>query len=100
MRMAASMAMIAITTITSIRVNARLRCGGELLVMDSGISSGSYCHSSESESEKEPQKRDCLTRDFAFGVCRSCPSKSLSHLRLRQVRAPSSGRNQHQPVYL
>ena len=40
---------------------------------------------------KRARKQDCLTRDFAFGVCRSCPIKSLVQLHLRQVRAPSLG---------
>ena len=40
---------------------------------------------------KEPQKQDCLTRDFAFGVCRSCPSKSLFHLRLPSGPGPELG---------
>ena len=88
------MPMPAITTSNSIRVKARSAGGGELLAMDIGVSSASYCAWAGSESEKEPQKQDCLTRDFAFGVCRSCPIKSLFHLRLRQVRAPSSGQNQ------
>src|SRR4029077_2448176 len=93
------MLMAAITTSNSMRVKARSARGGELLAIDAGVSSGSYCPSSGSESEKEPQKRDCLTRDFAFGVCRSCPIKSLLQFRLRQVRALSSGQNQPQAVY-
>src|SRR4029077_17065651 len=64
------------------------------------VRSASYCVWAGSESKKEQQKQVCLTRDFAFGVCRSCPIKSLLHRRLRQVRAPNSGQNQHQPVYL
>src|SRR5437762_10272562 len=97
---AARIVIIAITTSNSSRVKARSTGGGELLAMDIGVRCGSYCPSSGSESEKEPQKHVCLTRDFAFGVCRSCPSKSLSHLRLRPARAPSLGQSQHQPVYL
>jgi uncharacterized membrane protein len=53
-----------------------------------------------SESEKELQTRDCLTMDFTFGVCRLCPIQTPFHRRLRQVRAPSSGQNQRQLVYL
>jgi hypothetical protein len=59
-----------------------------------------YVPALENPSEKELQKRDCLTTDFPFGVCRSCPIKSLFHRRLRQVRVLSSGQNQHQPGYL
>jgi hypothetical protein len=90
--------MIAITTSNSISVKARLTGGGELLVMDFIVRIARYCAWASNESEKEPQKQDCLTRHFAFGVCRSCPIKSLLHL--RQVLGQSSGQNQHQPVYL
>src|SRR6476659_61852 len=92
--------MTAITTSNSMSVKPRPTGGGELLVIVFLVRSASYCACGANEREKELQKQDCLTRDFAFGVCRSCPSKSLFHLRLRQVRAPSSAQNQHQPVYL
>src|SRR5262245_13998198 len=44
-----------------------------------------YRSPQENQSEKEPQKQDCLTRDFASSVCRSCPIQSLLRLRLHRV---------------
>src|SRR6476659_2309402 len=78
--------MTAITTSNSMSVKPRPTGGGELLVIVFLVRSASYCACGANEREKELQKQDCLTRDFAFGVCRSCPSKSLFHLRLRQVQ--------------
>jgi len=49
--------MAAITTSNSIRVKARVTEGGELLVMDTAVSSASYCPSSGSESEKSRKSK-------------------------------------------
>ena len=82
----AKMVIVAITTSNSISVKARSRRGGELLIMDFMAWSAWYCAWAGSESENEPQKQDCLTRHFAFGVCRSCPTKSLFHLNCAKSR--------------
>src|SRR5206468_1024283 len=95
---AARMLIVTITTSNSMSVKARATGGGELLFMGLVVRSASYCARKGSESEKEPQGQDCLTRHFPFGVCRSCPTKSL--FRLHQVLAPSRGQNLHQRVCL
>src|SRR4029077_5359801 len=83
--------MTAITTSNSMSVKPRPTGGGELLVIVFLVRSASYCACGGSEREKEPRKQDCLTRDFTFGVCRSCPIKSLFHLRLSQVQHRKPG---------
>ena len=63
------------------------------------VRSASYCAWARSESEKEPQKQDCLTRHLPFVY--------VDHARQEpipppppSVPDPSRGRNPHRRVYL
>src|SRR6516164_5531658 len=97
---AAKMAIIAITTSNSVKVKARGTAGGELLAMMMMLGAHDIALRRGAKVKNEPAKQECLTTHFAFGVCRSCPTKSLFHLRLRKVRIPSSAQDPLRPVCL